>query len=241
MAAELVENPSIIQTVEHDLESVYWVLLSMVIRYMENTWSHAECASTLFEVMSPKVYRSSGGLTKRHHILNPFSLNTLYTPQSYHVGRLLRCLHKILCQRYAQKALAMQPPSRTDESLDEDHVTTDESPDEGLDEDESPEAPDKGTDEGANESTGKMTWNEVTEVKAVNPEPKNLHATLIWLFSSVLKCSSWGANDRAPQDIQMPNDEVSDALSSSKRSRDMVEKSGASVTLPEAKIAKLEV
>jgi hypothetical protein len=31
MAAELVENPSIIQTIEHDLESVYWVLLSMVI------------------------------------------------------------------------------------------------------------------------------------------------------------------------------------------------------------------
>jgi len=89
MAADLVENPTIPHTPEHDLESVFWVLLWMTLLYMKTSWSIEICSSTLNSTMSPDVYQSSGGRGKLDFMQNPCALNDLYTPDNPKMEELL--------------------------------------------------------------------------------------------------------------------------------------------------------
>jgi len=89
MAADLVENPAIPHTPEHNLESVFWVLLWMMLLYMKTSWSIEIHSSTLNSTMSPDVYQSSGGRGKLDFMRNPCVLNDLYTPDNPKMEELL--------------------------------------------------------------------------------------------------------------------------------------------------------
>ena len=64
MAAELVDNPKIPHAPEHDIESVFWVLLFLTLLYTKIRWDSKHVSSTLTEAMNLKVYPTSGGTTK---------------------------------------------------------------------------------------------------------------------------------------------------------------------------------
>jgi len=69
MAADLIQDSSIPHTFVHDLESVFWVLIWIVVSYMPTTWDDGECSSFLKETMCPKVYGPRGGTRKKDFIL----------------------------------------------------------------------------------------------------------------------------------------------------------------------------
>jgi len=98
MAADLVENPAIPHTPKHDLESIFWVLLWMMLLYMKTSWSIEICSSTLNSMMSPDIYQSSGGRGKLDFMQNPCALNDLYMPDNPKMEELLMGVFQTVCK-----------------------------------------------------------------------------------------------------------------------------------------------
>ena len=69
MAAALVENSETPHTLEHDLESAFWVLIWAVVSYMPTSMGNEERSNFLKDTMSPKVYRKRGGTNKRKYLV----------------------------------------------------------------------------------------------------------------------------------------------------------------------------
>jgi len=121
MAAELNENPSIPHTPEHDLESVYWVLLWLTLLYMKTSWASGLRSSTLGEAMTPKVYFSGGGTSKLHFIRDKVAVTSLFTTDSPRMGVLLRRIHKVFRKQCIKMEYLRLPP-KEDESTDTDEI-----------------------------------------------------------------------------------------------------------------------
>jgi hypothetical protein len=100
MAAELVENPEAVQTVEHDIESIFWVLLWMCLLYMDTNMDVGMRSSVIKDTMSPRVYANTGGSGKVDFLANRHRLDVLKTPTSPPVATLLKSLHEYLYNRY---------------------------------------------------------------------------------------------------------------------------------------------
>jgi len=250
MAADLVENPAIPHTPEHDLESVFWVLLWMTLLYMKTSWSIEIRSSTLNSTMSPDVYQSSGGRGKLDFMRNPCALNDLYTPDNPKMEELLVGVFQTVRKRLEEvpRTSSLVVPSVGTEEKDDSDNDSDDSDDDsdsedGEDEDESAaKSATKGVDEGADESvfasviengtmtksaTGSMTQSTQSGDEA---NRENQHDILLAVISRGLK-GEWVTSDAAvSQHVLMPNDVASSARSSSKRSRDMAERNGIFVT-----------
>jgi len=210
MAVELIENPSIPHIPEHDLESVFWVLLWVTILYIDTSWSSSHHSSIL-DVMTPKVYSTGASPSKLHFLQDSVALMGLCTRRSPCVGKLLRDIHKVFCKLYIKKA-HLQPSLKENESLDVDKST------------------DECTDEIGTMTMGAMqSGNEV--------EPEDLHATLIDLFNKALKKEKkWGINDVATyQPVKHSRNMESATQSGPKRSRDMGDPSVDFNSFPPAK------
>ena len=69
MAAALVENSETPHTLEHDLESAFWVLIWAIVSYMPTSMGEEECSNFLKDTMSPKVYRKHSGADKRKYLI----------------------------------------------------------------------------------------------------------------------------------------------------------------------------
>ncbi|KAI0267892.1 hypothetical protein BGY98DRAFT_1022397 [Russula aff. rugulosa BPL654] len=63
MAADLVEDPTIQQTFAHDLESFFWLLLWMVLKYMETSWEEGRRSHFLKTIFTPELDKVKGGVT----------------------------------------------------------------------------------------------------------------------------------------------------------------------------------
>jgi hypothetical protein len=104
MAADLVDDPTIPQTFIHDLESTFWVLLWVVLSYMETNWTDATCSSILKDMMSPRIYHSSSGATggrnKMSFLTSPRSLFDLEVYNNPIIHELLDTLRQYLSSRY---------------------------------------------------------------------------------------------------------------------------------------------
>ena len=64
MAADLVEDPTICQTFVHDIESTFFLLLWMSIRFVKSSWDEAHCSNFINSIFQPQVFGGSGGSTK---------------------------------------------------------------------------------------------------------------------------------------------------------------------------------
>ena len=263
MAAELTVNPSILHTPEHDLESVFWVLLWVTLLYMSNTWNSSSFSSTVNDIMNPKVYSGRGGPVKQHFIRDKYSMLNLKTPNSTGMETLLKDIHKVFCERYSEKARSLSKENErsdsdvsTDESADESvDQSVDQSTDQSADQSMDVSAADQSKDESAAQSTADQSKDESADESADeigiatasatqttqsgnHAELKSLHVTLVEIINNALKNkSNWASKDVAKRRaVKMPQDTESAARSGSKRSRDMVEKkSGSFIKLPPAK------
>ena len=61
MAADLIENPKVIQTFIHDIESAFLVLLWVATHYVTPNTELQVLSSFINSVFNPQVFRSSGG------------------------------------------------------------------------------------------------------------------------------------------------------------------------------------
>src|ERR1700730_14183489 len=102
MAADLVANPHITQTMEHDLESFYWVLLWICLSYMDNSLTLRKHSSMIKSIMSPKAYAGSGGDGKIHFMVNQTALCEMKMPRNEMFVQLLNSLHVALGVHYRE-------------------------------------------------------------------------------------------------------------------------------------------
>jgi len=68
MAGDLVKDPTTPQTMVHDLESFYWVLLWICLVYMKTSKKIRERSSIVKETMCPRVYAGTGGDAKINYL-----------------------------------------------------------------------------------------------------------------------------------------------------------------------------
>lgn len=101
MAADLVRDPNIAQTFEHDLESVFWVLFWMTLLYVDNEYPVPMRSSYIIQTMNPRTFgdSGSGGSDKFNFMASPMALMDLATP-GCPLANLLKEMHKELRKRY---------------------------------------------------------------------------------------------------------------------------------------------
>ena len=205
MAAELIVNPSILHTPEHDLESVFWVLLWLTLLYTKTSWDIRLRSSILTEVMNPKVYPTGGGTPKLHFIRDAWSTQNLFSDRSPGLNVLIKGIHGVFCRRYRERALLQYRTKQkeisdmsADIGMDE---SSDESMDEGMDE-SSDESMDEGTEERMDESP------DSDEIMDESPNEIGIvtHAALVEIINDALKNkSNWASKDVAKlRAVQMP-------------------------------------
>ena len=95
MAVDLVMNPKVTQTEEHDLESVFWILLWMCLSYMKTIMPPGLRADILNNIMSPRVHDGSSGMGKANFMASGISLKYLTAPNCP-MANLLKALHRLL-------------------------------------------------------------------------------------------------------------------------------------------------
>jgi len=218
MAAELIEDSSIPHTIVHDLESVFWVLIWVVVSYMPTGWDTYECSSFLKETMCPKVYGTKGGTVKRDFIL---SKRIPPVPHTKLVERLLFMLSKLLAPRYQQKQIST--PNWDVASIDEDVAMNQSYNLENSDEDSNEETP----------NVSPQT-EEPSEAPGI-PEDLHNHSKTIKYFHQAIVDRGWpNAPDGAqPQTKLLSTEEERDLRTGSIRSKSQAEKKGVFV-LPQS-------
>ena len=109
MATELIENPETPHTFVHDLESVFWVLIWVVVSYMRTSMTIEQRSNFLKDIMSPKVYGTRGGSEKRTFIQAREVPQVLGNMNMYFI---LSLLIQLLAVRYP--VFIMAPPQNHD-------------------------------------------------------------------------------------------------------------------------------
>ncbi len=195
MAAELVQDPSIPHTLEHDLESVFWVLLWMTLLYMETSWDIGLRSSVLNSTMNPDVYMGCGGIDKLNFMQAEGAVYKLKTLKSPGMQAVLIGVHGIV-----RKPLLVQKP------LDF----------------PSPETNGSADDERVMNVTKSTSATETTQSGNDITKPEHLHDALINEIDKYLKNNNWwAAEDDSKLQHVAPSAEVeSSAWSGTKRSRD---------------------
>jgi hypothetical protein len=65
MAADLVANPRINHTFVHDLESAYYVVFWLSIRFLPNSWTPQKRAIVMHELFNPLAFSDEGASSKQ--------------------------------------------------------------------------------------------------------------------------------------------------------------------------------
>jgi Fungal protein kinase len=100
MAVDLIAKPDSIQTVEHDLESFFWVLLWLCLSYFDTSISLGLRTSIVKATMSPRAYGDTGGLDKMNFMANRLALQYVNTRTSPTVAKVLKTMHFLLGTRH---------------------------------------------------------------------------------------------------------------------------------------------
>jgi hypothetical protein len=102
MAADLVEDPTIPQKLEHDLESFFWVLFWIILMQVPCSWNIAIRSKFIEDTMNPKVYGQSGGQAKKTFLTNPFKLlkADFDIPHNESLRDFLRAMKEIVAPRH---------------------------------------------------------------------------------------------------------------------------------------------
>jgi hypothetical protein len=211
MAADLVANPHITQTMEHDLESFYWVLLWICLLYMDNGLTLGKCSSVIKSVMNPKAYAGSSGNGKIHFMVNQTALCDMKMPHNEMFVQLLNSLHVGLGTHYREQL----PKSAL--------LPSEISP-----------APDR-TQSKVEHASEHMT-SSVTQSTSTCTEQRANYEMVLKMLNTVLTQNTWPSHNRAnPQDLAVSEDELFAYSSGTKRSRSVAKQGGAFGPSPAAK------
>jgi hypothetical protein len=73
LAVDLMRNPNITQTFIHDLESVFYLLLFLALRYMQTSWQAkpSQLSYALNVIMNPPAYGGIGGSPRLWFMRSP--------------------------------------------------------------------------------------------------------------------------------------------------------------------------
>lgn len=104
MAGDLVKDPQIPQTTEHDLESAFWVLFWVTLSYLKTNYPPATRSSLLKQTMSPRCFVGVGGVDKVNFMINEAQLDDFATPDTPLVAKVVRYMHNLLGKRYRKKS-----------------------------------------------------------------------------------------------------------------------------------------
>jgi hypothetical protein len=99
------------QTVKHDLESFFWVILWIIMTRVPTNWTDEAHSILINDMMSPKVYSHTGGPGKKNWLVAT-SLKKFKTPTSPSLGKFVKVLLKTVFAQYRE------PPSPTTEASD---------------------------------------------------------------------------------------------------------------------------
>jgi Fungal protein kinase len=114
MAADLVQDSKIPQTIIHDLESFFWVLVWIVLMQVKISWTDQYRSGIICQTMNLKVYYGSGAVDK-----NMFLTSTLLTKGNLQIDRnptlrgFLEALRILVFARYV-----IQPTMMPDTPFD---------------------------------------------------------------------------------------------------------------------------
>jgi hypothetical protein len=207
MAADLVECPDTPQTLEHDLESFFWVLLWIILMQVPCTWRIEKRSIFINDTMNPKVYGQSGGPTKMTFLTNEQKLSQedFEIPNNERLRSLLEAVKKVVAARHRL------PPSRPGDTVYDAFVRTEQ----------------KTSDEIQREYRKEYAKYEVglTFLKD--------HARMLGTFEAALSAQSeveWPTNDPAKYQGIMASASTEAACNcGTKRSRSIAEQNGISL------------
>ena len=104
MAADLVESSTTLQTLKHDLESFFWVLLWIVLMQVPCSWGLGRRSRFINETMDPRLYGQDqdGGNAKKMFLTHKDSLRKeeFDIPNNTVLHGLLKSLKKIVAARH---------------------------------------------------------------------------------------------------------------------------------------------
>jgi hypothetical protein len=206
MAADLVQDSKIPQTIVHDLESFFWVLVWIVLTQVEISWTDRFRSGIIRQTMNPKVYYGSGGVDKKMFLTSPLLINdNLQIDGNPTLCKFLEALRILVSARYAIR------PTMTPDTLF-DPIQYDFS-DLGKKKNEE------------NKQMAKTIYDsqvDLYERRLGQLEDHRIHSTMKSTFEASLDYP-WPDNDQAiPQVILQSQSVVSISLASSKRSRSNV-------------------
>ncbi|KAI9441144.1 hypothetical protein BJY52DRAFT_1195097 [Lactarius psammicola] len=96
MAADLIENPKVIQTFIHDIESAFLVLLWVATHYVTPNTELQVLSSFVNSVFNPQVFGSSGGSARAMFMRGEQELDHLIFQDNVPLTRLLHTLKELL-------------------------------------------------------------------------------------------------------------------------------------------------
>lgn len=198
MAANLVANPNTTQTFVDDLESIFWVVLWIVLTQVQVSWSDEYRSSFIEGTMNPKVYSHCGGRAKKIFLKSDDALSE---EEFEIIGNptlrdLLEGLHSLIGARYRI------PPSKKNKPFLPDNIAS------GA-KSMSPEALEEATE------TYKRQFNHLKD-----------HTMILRQFKAAL-AYEWPPSDKAkPQRLMASNSVIYSSSSGSKRSREVAEGNG---------------
>ncbi|KAI9441960.1 hypothetical protein BJY52DRAFT_1229314 [Lactarius psammicola] len=100
MAADLIENPKVIQTFIHDIESAFLVLLWVATHYVTPNTQLQVLSSFVNSVFNPQVFGSSRGLVRAMFMRGEQELDHLIFQDNVPLTQLLCTLKELLSVRH---------------------------------------------------------------------------------------------------------------------------------------------
>lgn len=101
MAGDMVEDPNVVHTFMHDLESAFWVLLYVAMVYVRSSWNIGERSSFIKDTMSPRVFLGTGGKNKRYFMEARGALREFIVTNNRVFTAFLGALKLFFATRYA--------------------------------------------------------------------------------------------------------------------------------------------
>jgi hypothetical protein len=65
MAADLIADPKMNHTFVHDLESAYYLVFWLSIRFLPNSWSPGDCVMAMHHLFNPVAFLDKGSSSKK--------------------------------------------------------------------------------------------------------------------------------------------------------------------------------
>lgn len=248
MVAELIENPKAIQTVEHNIESIFWVLLWICILYMDTNLDVRQRSSLIKGTMSPSVYVNTGGNGKVDFLANKARLNLLETPTSQPIAVLLKLLHGSVGKRFqnsspssgihlstlSQRKGRTQSETRPSNNDDDDESWTQQSDDDNeswmQQSDDDDDIAAQHSDHDDKSGSQQRDDNNKSESATRQEDDVDKHADVLRCMRQVLRWKMWpkkcDPDSAKPQALAGSNDKTFALKSGSKRTRDMAEENG---------------